>query len=83
MVIRTISTLGPLNAMHLPKIKSSADHCDLLAAPSLKNFPKLLSKVTIVHDKPANDPQDNDMVDLEGTNLNCISEGSVSHISMV
>ena len=65
MIILTMSTLRPLNAMHRPEVKSSADQCDLLAAPPLKKFLKLLSKVKIVHDrhydKSATDPEDRDM----------------------
>ena len=57
--------LRSLNAMHRPEVKSSADQCDLLAAPPLKKFPKLLSKVKIVYDchydKSATDPEDSDM----------------------
>ena len=65
MIILTMSTLGCLNATHRPEVKSSADQCDLLAAPPLKKFPKLLSKVKIVYDRhydeSATDPEDSEM----------------------
>jgi len=73
MIILTMSTLEPLNAMYHPEVKSSADQCDLLAAPPLKKFPKLLSKVKIVYDhhydECATDPEDSNVVDLEETDL--------------
>ena len=50
IIILTMSTVGPLNGMHCPEVMSSADQCDPLAAPLLKKFPKLLSKVKIVYD---------------------------------
>jgi len=66
-------TPGPLNAIHHPDVKSSADQRDLLAAPPLKKFPRLLSKVKIVHDchydECATDSEDSDMINLEETVL--------------
>ena len=41
-----------------------------MAAPPLKKFPKVLSKVSIIHDESlTTDPEDSDMVDLEETDL--------------
>ena len=69
-ILLTMSILGFLNAMHRPEVKSVGEQCDLLAAPPLKKFPKVLSKVSIIHDESlTTDPEDSDMVDLEETDL--------------